>query len=462
MPATDSPAVIVARFLKSNNYSESYDAFITESGLPRDAGTVSKGDLTLEVILEEKKAFDLSSQFEKLGEDDNTLAWTASAPSVATEVTTLPSKSNLLHVSIETVLDDRGTRDRLFATTVDRRLNIINVPDLTLSNSTTSLHDASILSCAVLYRHFFLSTSMSGNLILSDLKGKILERRKDHTKFTIQVALLDDGDESYIATIGWDCKANVYQVQRAEVPKLGEPICTIELQTKPEAVAFLRHPVDGKPLLLISQTDSSFLHYYTVTENPPRLIGKQNLAPLSNAWVALTPSAIALSPKDPTLLAVATSTVPHLKVIIVRLLVPPYDGTPDYQPSTGTQASLLNDTAVTETQASQARAALAVADREAAAIQIHCSTFAPQTAYSTPDIAWRPDASGVWVNGDDGVVRGIEANTGKVVVTLQGHQAGTKIRCLWAGNVVTNGKEEEWLISGGFDQKLLIWRAAKD
>ena len=95
-----------------------------------------------------------------------------------------------------------------------------------------------------------------------------------------------------------------------------------------------------------------------------------------------------------------------------------------------------------------------LADKEEAAILIHCTTLSPQSAYSTPAVAWRPDGSGVWVNGDDGVVRGIEAASGKIVATLKGHEPGSKVRCLWAGMV----GDEEWLVSGGFDQKLLVWK----
>ncbi|KAK3064974.1 hypothetical protein LTR53_018322, partial [Teratosphaeriaceae sp. CCFEE 6253] len=179
-----------------------------------------------------------------------------------------------------------------------------------------------------------------------------------------------------------------------------------------------------------------------------------NLAPHSNAWVAFTPSALALSPRDPTLIAVGTSSVPHMKLLLVRLLVPPYDPQP-VEPHASLEDPSPSPTAAPETQASQARRELALADREAAAIQIHCNTLAPQTAYSTPAVAWRPDGSGVWVNGDDGAVRGVEVRSGKVVRTLTGgHEAGSKVRCLWAGAV----GGEELLVSGGFDQRLLVWQ----
>lgn len=133
------------------------------------------------------------------------------------------------------------------------------------------------------------------------------------------------------------------------------------------------------------------------------------------------------------------------------------------------------------TASQEARAETALRDREAAAVQVHASTFAPQTSYSTPALAWRPDGSGVWVNGDDGSVRGIEASSGKVVVTLgrvvgavqakPSHDPGCKVRCLAAGLVdvesgrdvestatKTGGRKEEWLATGGFDRKLIVWR----
>ena len=87
--------------------------------------------------------------------------------------------------------------------------------------------------------------------------------------------------------------------------------------------------------------------------------------------------------------------------------------------------------------------------------------MAPQTPYSTPQVCWRPDGSGVWVNGDDGVLRGVEAKTGKVVATLrEGHEIGSKIRSAWAGMVEVDEKEEEWVVSGGFDRRLVVWKVA--
>jgi hypothetical protein len=50
-----------------------------------------------------------------------------------------------------------------------------------------------------------------------------------------------------------------------------------------------------------------------------------------------------------------------------------------------------------------------------------------------------------------------------VVATLKGgHEPGSKIRNIWCGMVMNifKGKQEEWVISGGFDRRLVIWKPA--
>lgn len=380
----------------------------------------------------------------------------------------MPTAANILHVSVEDIVknDDPASTERLIlASSADRSFSLLaSHSPYALEKRKPTLSDSPILSCAVIANRYLLTTSMSGKLVLSDLRsGDVLDERRDHQKYVVKVATMTDDACTWIATAAWDAKVLLYQLSKvgasSESVKLDAPVASLTLPSNPEAITFIQHPEIATPVLLISRRDSTFLYYYTFhdgsgdgshsTSKPKTLVllGRQNLAPHSNAWIAFTPAAFAISPHDPLLLAVATSAVPHLKLIIVRLLLPP--------PPTATISA-----EPTLNQVSQARAELALADREAAAILIHCTTLAPQTAYSTPDLAWRPDASGLWVNGDDGVLRGIEASTGKVVATLTGgHEIGTKIRCVWAGTVIGNdGGEEECMISGGFDRRLVIWK----
>ena len=115
------------------------------------------------------------------------------------------------------------------------------------------------------------------------------------------------------------------------IDQLKDPLFTIILETKPESIVLLRHPVSGRITLLLSRTNSSFIYYFAIDEGQsaksPRELGKQNLAPNSNSWVAFTPSFLAPHPTDSTLMAIATSSVPHMKLIIVRLLFPEWEST---------------------------------------------------------------------------------------------------------------------------------------
>jgi len=314
-----------------------------------------------------------------------------------------------------------------------------------------------------------LTSFMSGQVTLSDTDGHIVDRRRDHAKYVVKVAVHEDHDKAtaWVATAAWDAKIHLYQVDTSsDHPQLGNPIATITLLTNPESFAFVKHPETSSPILIVTRRDSTFLYYHTVDASA-RLFGKQNLAPHSNAWIAFTPSAIAPCPTDSTLLAVSTSAVPHMKLIIVKLMIPSIDrgatSAAIPPPATPASTSLIDESDTGRTAAAaQAREALALQEREAAAIQVQVSTLAPQTPYSTPALAWRPDGSGVWVNSDDGVIRGIEACSGKIVETLRGgHELGTKVRCLCACEVEVDGGTEEWLVSGGFDQRLIVWRPEK-
>ncbi len=61
------------------------------------------------------------------------------------------------------------------------------------------------------------------------------------------------------------------------------------------------------------------------------------------------------------------------------------------------------------------------------------------------------------------MLRGIEAKTGKIIASLKnGHEAGSKIRSVWAGLVNSDGTKEEWVVSGGFDKRLVVWKPEKE
>ncbi|KAJ6119228.1 hypothetical protein N7523_003508 [Penicillium sp. IBT 18751x] len=481
-------SALVARFLRANNYSESLQAFIREANLPVDAGQASGDDTnnwTIQSLLEEKKAFDHTANFERYGQGNKeTEAWRIPAPSKATILNT-PTSSNLLAASVdlwqvpENDAEAATAAPVIISTGADRQVHLSKTSNSHDSiTSFSSVSDSPVLSyVSILQGRYVLMTNMSGGLIL--LHGShILDSRKDHSKYAVKVVAyeengeVDSSPQFWVATAGWDATVYLYRINipnGGDTPVIGEPVAHIKLTTNPESLVFVRHIDTNDLMLLVSRRDSTHIYYYQVARSSNEandldqseidstschLLGQQNLAPHSNAWIAFSPAHMALSPHDPGLLAVATSTLPHMKVIIVRLLFPSVAAVATHSPSE--EAPM--------TQASQALESLALQNREDAAILVQSNTFAPQTAYSTPQVAWRPDGSGVWVNGDDGMVRGIETKTGKVVATLKnGHEPGCKVRTIWAGyvDVQNEGEEttrEEWVLSGGFDKRLILWK----
>jgi WD40 repeat protein len=320
---------------------------------------------------------------------------------------------------------------------------------------------------------------MSGHIDFLLCDDIWLSSERNHAKYAVQVVVTHSRYHSWngtpfciAATAGWDQKICIYSfMPPTDLSSIGEDrdynafetVTTISIPSNPESILFVRHPDSLELFLIVGRRDSTYLYYYRLTEEYTELhngvdisvqeAGRQNLAPQANAWISFSPSSLAASPTDSTLIAIATSHLPHMKLILVRLLFPgPQDAAARFDGR--------------ETQASQARGELAIQDRENAAIILHVSTLAPQTPYSTPQVVWRPDGSGVWVNGDDGVIRGVEVRTGKVVASLKGHEVGSKVRSLWAGMVRVKSssgedgseKEEEWLVSGGFDKKVIVWK----
>ncbi|KAJ9615490.1 hypothetical protein H2200_001565 [Cladophialophora chaetospira] len=479
MPAKNSSVVIVARFLKANHYNETLTAFLAEAGLTEDEVTLNADDWTIEKILEEKKQYDVSLAYEKKG-DDGDAGWSSPAPSKAVEPENFPAASNILCVSGFSG-DGEGA---VFVTAADRSWNhLLPHPPFEWRTAYENPHGSPILSMSSLEGKYIFSTSMSGQLMLHARSGQLIDSVRDHLKYAVQVVSgYAQHGRWIVATAGWDQKVHIYAPEHDLLENfqpsgnnlrdepiipglLRDPIHTVLTPTVPESMALVQHPDTHDLYLITSRRDSTFLYYYHITTTSSESSssrssettysvqesGRQNLAPHSNAWVAFTPSCLAPCPTDPTLLAIATSHLPHMKLLIVRLLFP----TGSYSSSNSSASELLS-----QTQAGQARAALAIQDREDAAIKLHVNTMAPQTPYSTPQVVWRPGGKGVFVNADDGVIRGLDTQTGKVVATLRGHEVGSKVRTLWAGyedDGSPNDNKKEILVSGGFDKRVFFW-----
>lgn len=322
-----------------------------------------------------------------------------------------------------------------------------------------------ILSLAVVKDRCFLSGQMDGSITAHELRSfKALASVKAHSNYAVQVITTWDGENLLIATAGWDKKISIhlapdFQSESPSPLSFSETFITVTTSHNVQSLLFARHPDTNELYLVYTIRDSIHLHYLHLTRNASHSVqdpnpyiatpaGRQSLAPQQHStWTSFTPAWLEASPIDPTLIAVATSHTPSMKLIVTRLLFPSADPPPPHE--SHRQATTPN----LPTHGT----------KDELAIKLVATTHAPQNDYSTPRCAWRPDGSGLWVSGDDGVIRGIDAETGKVARELKegGHEPGTKIRALWAGRLGRGEEEREVLVSGGFDRQVLVWEVAR-
>ncbi|KAF8419418.1 WD40-repeat-containing domain protein [Tirmania nivea] len=446
MPADDSPAVLVAKYLRSSGYKKTLLAFLDESGIV-ESQISSSSDLTIEKVLEEKRLYDLSVKLERVLTVNNTeggLPGGEFALPYPTQPIVIGKRANYVFVTLAnfsttpTDVDDGrpfgSWKPLIIGCTVSGELELYEVPtpDGNLIRSTApartynNLHMAPILAVCVLRGKYLLTGSMQGTVALHHAyDGKEIWRVKDHNKFVVKVEVSEEVDEEdargwWFATAGYDKRVHVYRIhilresEQHEECKI-EHVGSIEYDTIPEALCFIPSPQAEPPILIVSRRDSTKLYYYSLLPKPT-VIKKHELVPKTSSHIIFSPMSFALSSGPQPLLAIATDSIPVMKYLLV-------------EPHTGR-------------------------------VLVECFTGAPQTAYSTAAVVWRPSGKGgVWVNADDGVIRGVEAGSGKVVAELNGgHERGRKVRTLWAGEV----EGREVLVSGGFDGQLILWEVVRE
>ncbi|EWC46804.1 hypothetical protein DRE_04049 [Drechslerella stenobrocha 248] len=462
MPASDSPDVLVARFLLANNYHETFAAFVRETNLTPDSITTRPTDLTIEKILEEKKLYDLAVRFEKLNVAAEDVVFAVPHPATPTTLTTLSTASNILSVTLTSLVipaDAAGPQPVIISTSADKLLRVYSAraPHALLHTSPVALHAGPILSVVVVAQRWLVTGSMAGDIAVSNVSGEVVQRWEGHKKFVVKLVashILPAGDEGgpkeeeeeeegiYLAAASYDKTLSIHKLwtPRADASDRGQPrlefVQSIAFSQTVEDVIFTAdyNSTSPFPLLISTIRDSAYLHIYSLSppSSPPpasssqhqpifTLISKPPLNSTATTWLTYTPTSLTLNPKRPHLLALITSSLPSPKLLIYNL-------------ATGTIDS---------------------------AIPVPTTL----SAYSTGVVAWRGDvpASGLWINSDDGVIRGVELRTGAVKAELQAHD-GRKVRCLAAGMIPRadddddDSEADEVLVSGGFDGSLKVWR----
>lgn len=285
-------------------------------------------------------------------------AWAIPAPNFKS---LLPEQmANILFVkvanlSMPTSIDDpaagNSVRPCILVTEADRSLRIFDFYTFDLLKVYLHIHSSPILMLEVLDESNIMTGGMDGRLVISTPStGEVTVELKDHFKYLVKIAI--SKDHKYVATAGYDKKVHVYSLEKPESgPIVLSKIGTLTFPTNPEAAIFVY--ADGEDgatttKLVVSRRDSTFLYYYKLQPNLVEF-ARHNLNPESNSWVSFCAMDLVLDPTEHKYLGAVTSTVPHMRFMLLE---------------SGNDTILKN-----------------------------AFTRAPQDAYSTSRVTWRPQGS---------------------------------------------------------------------
>ncbi|VVT46332.1 uncharacterized protein SAPINGB_P001161 [Magnusiomyces paraingens] len=324
-----------------------------------------------------------------------------------------------------------------------------------------------------------LTSGMDGRHVVTHMgTGLCVGAERAHARFVNATTF--DPKSGLLASAGYDGFIKVY---RLSVKGDGEDVkveFTLVGSHKflqiPTVVEFARLPASAGPLagrlvLLGCVQDSTRLYYLDVEDGDMnsgdrdalRILSKTNLldAEYASTFVAFSPMALAIAPDGSGRYAVATSHTPHMRVIIGQLgLEAIDDGEAAVAAAQGNVCENSDPYYVHESKEVEEMRRRNMNNLVLHNIQAH----APQDKFSMPRVRWSTDGNGVWVTGDDGIVRGIEIETGTVVVELGRADSGSdarhtdKVRDLDVWELPAENatdKPTPIVISGGVDRRVI-------
>lgn len=272
----------------------------------------------------------------------------------------------------------------------DKSLRVFDVNTQKLQHVFHAVHgsSAAIRSITYIGKGIVVTGGMDGRFVATDLISKQeVGAERAHGRFINGVAF--NSAHSVLASAGFDGFLKLYKIDVVE----SEPrkvtftlLGSHKFLQIPTAVALVELAECPGLTLLACTQDSTFMHFLQVPSTPTdepvdilQEIRKINLLDAEySSLVTFTPLDISIAPDGSNRYAVATSHAPHMRIILGN----------------------LNETE----------------------IEKNLLAYAPQDKFSNPRIKWSTDGKGIWATGDDGIVRGIEVVTGKVVAELKnGH-----------------------------------------
>lgn len=371
---------LVADFLRENNYLQTLGAFEREYGKAFER-PIKEG--LAEIVQDRYATQQIALQDEKLENDQDpridilqkqVIEWRVPYPRRPTRIA-----GDINELVLSTCLISDKGQDYLFCATVKGRIFIKKLPqDVTLAVHEIPGAPIAIKKIIPFGTNELLVLTMNAALHLCNYQFDKAELQVLASASTHQRLLVDAKAMGLLCvTMGWDRKIKVFHID-SQITFL----CEYELPLQGTAFDLVEYR--DQTMLVVGVSDSSLLQVLMLGDKSLQLAYRIALCEAQYMVDLFSPRTISILQSSLfPLVAVGTSHEPFMRVIVTMLDLP------------GDKATIRRDLVLR-----------------------NINSHIPQNKFSQSQIAWRslPDhcSCGIWVLGDDGLLKGIDLISGAV------------------------------------------------
>ncbi|CAI5757461.1 unnamed protein product [Candida verbasci] len=258
----------------------------------------------------------------------------------------------------------------------------------------------------------------NGIVYLKTLDFKDLSDIQAHKRLIVDGQYIRHGENEFVVTLGWDFYIRVFKLENDKIIQLSE------LKLSQQGTCFDVTIYEERLVIIVGKLENTLLEVITLQSNELKCLYKISINDAEFTSSSFSPRFITIqrSAVKP-LIAVATSHEPYMRIIIVPL-------------------KDLNSNSIKRQQ-----------------IIKNINTLSPQDKFSQPIISWRKGTdkkvNGLWIMGDDGVIRGIDLIDDYTIELKEGGHK-SKIKEFITINK-ENQENQEILITADINRDIIQW-----
>ncbi|GME77717.1 unnamed protein product [Ambrosiozyma monospora] len=351
------------------------------------------------------------------------------------------------------------TNDKyLYIHDIDNKKNILELKD-PLKNGVSIK-----LVLGIPNTDYVLLCGMNGLLIATqlvkqdngDYELKKLAQAQLHQRLisSMKYLSLDDNGSGFLCSIGWDLKVAVHKVDISNGQLKIKKVDDYKLITNGCCIEVLKDEETNLPLILVGRIETSMISVFTVSKN--RLIEVCKVALNDSEFSNHSFQAMSiLQLGRQGLITFATNHIPYMRLITIKLPTLTEVLESNYKDIVADNTGDIINGQL-ETIASTHKNEQLFQSRTPIIRNVIVSNLngmSPQDKFSNAMILRRgrtDQEDGVWIFGDDGVIRGFNLATGEVVENVKAHDGRIK-----SGFSGVNSKGDEVVVTCGAVDRLV-------